>query len=78
MCWWLMSFDNYSIVAPFRGRLQRSLQENADGFVKTMRRGELQSRHRWIPRQAYYLMAGAVVVTLLLAWTSPIFVESVR
>jgi arylsulfatase A-like enzyme len=30
--------------------------------------GELQSRHRWIPRQAYYLMAGAVVVTLLLAW----------
>jgi arylsulfatase A-like enzyme len=30
--------------------------------------GELRSRHRWIPRQAYYLLAGVGVVTLVLAW----------
>jgi arylsulfatase A-like enzyme len=30
--------------------------------------GELQSRHRWIPRQAYYLMAGSAVTILMLAW----------
>ena len=48
MCWWLMSFDNCSIVASFRGRLQRSLQENADGFVKTVfdaQSGELLGAH---------------------------------
>jgi len=30
--------------------------------------GELQSRRRWLPRQAYYLMVGAFAVTVLLAW----------
>ncbi len=30
--------------------------------------GELQSRRRWLPRQAYYLMAGVAAVTLALVW----------
>ena len=30
--------------------------------------GELQSRRRWIPRQAYYLMAGASLGLVVLLW----------
>ena len=30
--------------------------------------GELQSRSRWLPRQAYYLMAGLVLALLALCW----------
>lgn len=30
--------------------------------------GELQSRRRWIPRQAYYIMAGAFVGLVMLLW----------
>ena len=30
--------------------------------------GELQSHRRWLPRQAYYLVAGVSLATLILAW----------